>query len=60
MWKVMVVILGKTGAFLQSGGDHACLTGVGLDLSRSSRDGQLARRRRGRGPALWTWSTGAL
>jgi hypothetical protein len=25
----MVVILGKTGAFLQSGGDHACLTGAG-------------------------------
>jgi hypothetical protein len=25
----MVVILGKTGAFLQSGGDHSCLTGAG-------------------------------
>jgi hypothetical protein len=46
----MVMILGKTGAFLQSGGDHACLTGAGLDLSRSSRDGRLARRWCGRGP----------
>jgi hypothetical protein len=54
----MVVILEKTGAFLQSGGDHACLTGAGLDLSRSSRDGRLARRRRGHGPTLWSWSTG--
>jgi hypothetical protein len=25
----MVVILGKTGAYLQSGGAHACLTGAG-------------------------------
>jgi hypothetical protein len=25
----MVMILGRTGAFLQSGGDHACLTGGG-------------------------------
>jgi hypothetical protein len=55
----MVVILGKAGAFLQSGGDHACLTGAGLDFSRSSRDGRVAQCRRGRGPALWTWSTGA-